>query len=128
LLDECIIKHNTLPTVNFFTKTTVTVSNSLIEDGVFIGGHLRIINSSVINSQLQLVNFESQNSTITSSSILNIGKTTINASQLIDSHHEWNGNQGIICNTTVRNSSTIIGFGRMTYSNSQLYPTKVFDS
>jgi len=112
----------------FYTKKIVTVSNSLVEDGLFSGGSLRVINSSVINSQLQLENFESQNSTITSCSILNYQSTVINASELIDSHHEWNGQKGILSNTAVRNTSIIIGFGKMTFSNSQLYPTKVFDS
>jgi len=127
LLDECIIKRNSLPIVTFRTTTTATISNSLVEDGVFVGGNLRVINSSVNNSQFTLANFVSQNSTITSSSILNHGKTTINVSQLIDSYHEWNGrnHQGIISNTTVRNTSIVVNGRMMTFSNSQFYPTKV---
>jgi len=126
LMGECIIRKNSVPTVTFFPRATVTVSNSLIEDGVIFGGNLRVINSYVINSQLQLVGFESQNSTIASSSIWNVGKTVINTSQLIDSHNDWLG--GIVSNTTIRNSSIVIGFGRMTFSNSQLFPTKVTNS
>ena len=126
-MNECIIKQNSAPTVTF--AKTVTISNSLVEDAVLLGGNggsgnLRVINSSINNSSLQISNFESQKSIIVSSSVKTHGKSIINESQLIDSFYLRSG-KGIISNTAVHNTSIVLEYGRLMLSNTQMYPTQV---